>query len=58
MKYWTNFARSGDPNGPELQKWPAYTSGTGQYIEFGNEITARLGLYNEYRNLIDRVTQK
>jgi para-nitrobenzyl esterase len=58
MKYWTNFAISGDPNGPGLQTWPAYTAGTGQYMEFGKEITARSGLYNEYRNLIDSVTRK
>ena len=55
MKYWTNFARTGNPNGPGLPYWPGYSSSKREYIELGENVTASAGLYEEYRQLIDMV---
>ena len=37
QSYWTNFAKTGDPNGAGLPRWRAYTVGSEQYMEFGND---------------------
>ncbi len=35
--YWTNFAKTGDPNGAGLPQWAAFTGASDQYLEFAND---------------------
>ncbi|WP_030899304.1 carboxylesterase/lipase family protein [Streptomyces sp. NRRL F-5126] len=35
--YWANFAATGDPNGPGLPPWPAWTQDTQAVMELGGE---------------------
>lgn len=35
--YWVNFARRGDPNGPELPEWRPYAPDTEPYLHIGDE---------------------
>jgi len=39
--YWVNFARSGDPNGPGLPVWPAFTREGGQTLDLGDAVAPR-----------------
>ncbi len=47
MGYWTTFAANGDPNESGLTQWPAYGASTGQYIDFGDTVQVKSGLYDE-----------
>jgi para-nitrobenzyl esterase len=37
--YWVNFARSGDPNGPSLPVWPAFTTAGSKVLYIGDPTT-------------------
>jgi para-nitrobenzyl esterase len=34
QRYWTNFAKTGDPNGTGLPKWPTFDATSRAYVEF------------------------
>lgn len=38
--YWSNFGKTGDPNGPTLPEWPPYNSKHEQLLEIGDQIRA------------------
>jgi para-nitrobenzyl esterase len=55
MHYWTNFARSGDPNGPGLPAWPPYQGETDLSLELSEDIAVRSGLLREACDLAERI---
>lgn len=38
---WVQFAKTGNPNGPSLPQWPAYTAPDYRLLEYGNGIAIR-----------------
>lgn len=41
--YWTNFAKTGNPNGPGLPEWPAFNGKTRSYLQFTAEAGVSTG---------------
>ena len=41
QQYWTNFAKTGDPNGPGLPKWPTYHADDWQVMHLNADSEAR-----------------
>jgi para-nitrobenzyl esterase len=40
-RYWVNFAKNGDPNGPGLPQWPAFTTSAQNAMIFDTKSSAR-----------------
>lgn len=40
-RYWTNFAKTGDPNGEGLPRWPAFDEDEQQVMVFDDDTGAR-----------------
>ncbi|MEI6079622.1 MAG: carboxylesterase family protein [bacterium] len=57
MDYWTNFAKTGDPNGRGLVRWPTYNRKTEENIEFGNKVHTNKHLLKKECDLMQKVQQ-
>ncbi|MFC1589864.1 carboxylesterase family protein [Candidatus Omnitrophota bacterium] len=53
MKYWINFASTGDPNSPGLPEWPAYDAESNMNLDFGDSITVMRNLDKKSADLIE-----
>jgi para-nitrobenzyl esterase len=41
MKYWIQFCKTGNPNGPGLPHWPKFTARLNTYLAFDDDISTK-----------------
>ncbi|XP_061176337.1 acetylcholinesterase-like [Saccostrea echinata] len=58
IKYWSNFAKYGDPNSEDLEQWPSYDTGTKKYVILDNPIKVGENLKPDTTELLKRVILK
>ena len=51
--YWTNFAKTGNPNGPSLPTWPAYATPSEPVLTLDDEIGTTSGYHRAQCALMD-----
>jgi para-nitrobenzyl esterase len=51
--YWVNFATTGDPNGKNLAKWPAYDPKSDQVLELGDKVQVRINPHAPALDFLD-----
>jgi para-nitrobenzyl esterase len=57
-QYWTNFARTGDPNGGDLPKWPTYNSPAWQVMHLDANAAAKPDAHRDRYLFLDSVWGK
>ncbi len=54
QSYWTNFAKTGDPNGEGLPEWPLWNPEEDRLLELNDEIRLIPNPYQDLNELLDR----
>lgn len=57
-KYWTNFAKTGNPNGENVPDWPAYDADGDSWMELGREIKPINNLRSRKLDIIEEVLEE
>lgn len=52
--YWTNFAKTGDPNGSDLPVWPQYDPNSDQWMTFNPPIEVKSGIRAAKLDIMER----
>ena len=52
--YWTNFAKTGDPNGAGLPEWPLYDAAQDQWMTFNPELEVKSNIRSEKLDIMER----
>jgi para-nitrobenzyl esterase len=58
VDYWTNFAKTGNPNGPSLPHWPAWSPETRQLMRIRDTSAAEAEQHRSRYELQDRVERR
>jgi carboxylesterase type B len=52
---WARFARTGDPHSGGIPTWPVCEAATDRYMEFGDPVAVKAGLWKQACDLFDEL---